>query len=360
MGDGAFTRCLHETLLKLDLGATLDETFSTLAQPATANSQYLAEVLRGNQAYEHLLRRSDLLKKRKSSLFDEEDADSADAAQATLRIVGLLGKQGTRNALISLRLNRVLGTGIPDREDQAFTLDPQATLKRALEAEEFTLEKRMAHSEMSFVGGLLYDWLTALATQNKGIPKTASSYLDELWAQSHRTAQLVYHIGAVLKSFKYQQFAFAAGLTLSLGRYMMVVLFSSTKSWADFLEEMKEENLDEFHPLFIARERKTFSMTHAELSALLASFYSPLKPIEKALCYYQEPVMLATAHPDLYRLSVILSIAHRLSSLGHEKCKIANSSAELLTRSQLRWAKEIGITDSILLTAIKQTQELGT
>ena len=356
MGDTPFSRCLHETLFQLDLGTTLANTLETLADPAMSSVPNLANLLRDNQAYEHLLRRTDLIKKRKSSLLDEAEDPKRkqDDGVLTLRTVALLGKTGTRNAVIALRLARILGTGLPKTETDVITLDTPKLLRHAIEAEDFSVDNRIAHSEMSFAGGLLYDWLQALAPLNKQLPKTAGPYLEEIWKQSFKTAQLAYHIGSALKTFKYQNYAFASGLALQSGRYMMMAIFPA---WPEFLEEMKEAKMDELQPLFLLKERKTFGLTHSELSSLIISFFAPLKPMEKAVAFYQEPYLLRMAHPDLFRLSVVLSVSHRLATLGPEQRKAAKSPNDLLTRHQVRWLRELAITEKNLLDALKVTKE---
>jgi len=360
MAGSPVSTCLRQTLLRLDVGDTLDRTLQLIASPDTSSAQHIGLALQKNQAYVHMLLRSDFMKKRKGgSLSEEEGKDAARHEDEATRLSMLLGKDATRNAIVCLRLMRLTGLGLPKTDTDPVMFDAQKSLKRALTIEEFSFEKRLAHAASNYVGGLVHDWLAALAASNKDIPKSSGQYLEELWKPSFRCAQLAYHLGSALKTFKYQSYAFAAGLALPLGKYLMSTIFTQAPLWTDFIADNKKKEILEWSSHWRLLEQKTFPITHNEIASLLFSFFKPLREVEKSAFYYQEPYLIRTVHPDLFKLAVILSVAERLSYLGPDQRKVTKVPSVLLSPAQNKWLREIGIQSKSVEAAVALTEEPG-
>lgn len=69
---------------------------------------------------------------------------------------------------------------------------------------------------MNFAGGLLYDWLLTLAAKSKNASKNGPSYSKRSGTVVENGTDFV-SFGSALKTFKYQNYGFAAGLVLQLG-----------------------------------------------------------------------------------------------------------------------------------------------
>ena len=178
--------------------------------------------------------------------------------------------------------------------------------------------------------------------------KKARRFSDANWKEALRTARVSYAIAGQVKEFKFNRFAFGAGLLLQLGKMLMAVSFPkemADRSWAAFLTECdlyKTERKRAFEQL----ERRKFPISHNELAALFVSFFSLFRPIEKAIYYYKEPYFLKKASPDLYLMSVVLSIADAYSYRPAEPVH--------LNQAQVEGLKALKITPAVLETVVKK------
>jgi hypothetical protein len=353
-------RILHHSLFKVELNKTLDATLQTLANPETSSAQHLALLLQQNQAYGHFLLKTDVIKKRKKGGMEETDSKGENQRlieEEIPRAVLLLGKNATRNAITCMRMARTLGEGLPKKEDDTVALDASKWLRRALWIDEFSSENRLAHASNNFGAALLHDWLTLLAGANKETPKPAIQLLDDMWRESFRRAQAAYHLGAALKTFQYQSYAFGAGLCLGLGKYLMALQYTAQPSWIEFITNTQKRELPENSLEWLMEERKTFPVAHHEMAGLLFGFYPPLQAVEKAAHYYREPYYLRAVDPDLFKLSVILAIANRMCTLGPDQRKVIKAIGPFLGRDLARWTLDIGLSDKAIIQVAQAIKE---
>lgn len=351
---------LGPVLYRLDLGDTCREYLDRLADPQTSTPLFLARVIESNQAYDHFLKTSDLLQKRKSKWTEAdepvkkgEDGKPIPGSQApkygeTERMILLLGRNPTRNALLNLRLMRMLGEGLPKTEKDGLSLKPSNYFKFALKIEEFAMERGLTHPEHIFLGGLLYDWILHLVESQKLGGKGAAASLDGAWKSSLKTAQITYKLGMSLKSFKLDKYAFSAGLAMGLGRFFMDVFFPSSKAqpgWQDVWDRVMAVKTQDFQALSLILERKQFKVDAPAIAGLLCSFFAPLRGASLALTHAYDPYLLRTANPDSYRLALLLNAADRLSFTS------------ALTANQRKSLAELGIKEMQLKVATTGIKE---
>lgn len=358
MAEATFQTLTSRYLYRLDPGATLSEIWRLLSNPETADAALIAEALQGNQAFEHLLRTSDLIKKRAASAMEEEEADASSPGLDSKKVVAFLGKSATRNALTCIRLMRQTGEGLPKKEGESLTLDPPKLLRFALAAEEFCIDHRIAGSESAFLGGLLFDWIRALAVSEKTTPKPSIAYLEECWKEAFRAAQIAHHVGAALKTFKYHEYAFPAAIAPFVGQGMMGILHLSSPNWGEFDGPRQKEGWHPTHIPALIREQKTYPLTHFEVAALIVSFFPPIRAVEKAVCHIAQPYFLKHVHPDLFRLSVILGISTHLARLPKE-ARLKTNLETALSPHQLRWLREIEIKLDSVKKALAHVEDAG-
>ncbi len=347
---------LTPVLYRLDLGDTCIEYLECLSDPQTSMPLFLAGVIESNQAYDQFLKTSDLLQRRKSKWTEaEEPAPTGEDGKPlpgsqgpkygeTERMILLLGRNPTRNALLNLRLLRMLGEGLPKTEKDGLSLKPSDHFKFALKVEDFAMDHSLLHPETIFLGGLLYDWLLKLLEAQKIGGKGVQPGLEEAWKTASKTAQITYKLGMNLKAFKLDRYAFSSGLTLGLGRFFMDLFYPSSKAqagWKDQWERLIKLKPIDFQTLALGLERKHFKCDAPGIAGLICSFFKPLRAASLSVTHAYDPYYLRTADPDAYCLAVLLQAADRLTFTAQ------------LTPQQRRALSELGIRDAQIKAAIK-------
>jgi len=304
--------CITSYLQPAIPGPTLEGAIAVVANHELYPKD-LAPAVWHNPAYVQFILRVDFLQSRINEWIAESPEGQANYPMILTRIFTLLGKQASRNLVACIRLNRILGV-IPRKPGDRMPLLPKDQLKHAIAAEEFCLNKSFAFSEMAFLGGLHFDLLIASFTRAKASRDALGAFPTQ-WVESLRTAHFAYEIGSRLKSFKWNDTVFAAGLAIGIGKILMTAQFPKEMgagSWPGFLAECEKLKVGRWVH-FELQEKTRFDTTHAELASLAASFWRFLAPVELAIRYYQTPYYLKTAKPDQYTVSAILCVSHALA-----------------------------------------------
>jgi len=329
-------------------GSTLTRVFG-LFSGTDFNTQELLDILDANPACGHSILKQKLLAQ-KIKQWIEEDPERPDQIKfLTKRVVGLLGRAAVRNLVVSFRLSRMTGDEMPRKKEESLPLQPQSQIPFAIKTENYCQDTKLAFTEMGFVGGLHYDWLTALLEHRKASDDSKVA-LKEAYAEGFLTAQYAYKICQQIKGVRLDRSVFAAALVLPLGKVLMSVVFPKSggpQAWSGVMSECakygkrKQDAEDYF-------ERKTFQVTYPELTALYVQAFEVLGAAGPSIRYALEPWLLLGGDRDQYQLAMILSISTTLVRAEGRK------PGELPLREfQKKWMKQSGVKEGVLSKALQ-------
>lgn len=313
---------VFDCLARLTPGPTIHPVLRILSDPQIPTSlqtDLMAAHLAGNQAFVHYLQNLDLLQRMNSEwsgLGGENNSESND--EIAQRICRILGHTGARNSLLCLKMQIMLGQGLPKKAGESLRLDVAARLKFATEIEDLWLEKRWSHRYQAFIGGLHYDWLLSCLDKDKKIGRPIKGYLGEVWTQSLKIALVAQALGSLPQPFTLQEYVVPAALLMGIGRVLMAFNFpggNGSPKWLDFQKEIsKSKQGSPLRNLTLQSvvERKRFPLTHNQFSALVASSFGYFNSVIPAIQHSRECYLLKQSHPDLYVLAVVLSTAEEL------------------------------------------------
>jgi hypothetical protein len=287
------------------------------------------------------------------SKFAEKEGQAKGPQENTaLKLVSLLGKHGTRNYLLSLRMGKDDPEIAPRKKDaKTKAVAPENYIKHAILIEEFCQDRRIPHAETA--------WIIHTLTKSKDMPKLEPNYIKELWDEAFKTAQIANNLGKQLTTFSLDKYAFAGGIVIQLGKLLMNSVFPKSnllgagKSWADY-SDMRKKFITRNMSLdtLLSYEKRSFYLTHSELSSFALIFSNRLRTMEKAVRFYLEPYFLADTDPDQYILAVILSTATRLATLDPGKPLVLATELPL-TSIHRQWLASIGLNDESCVKALK-------
>jgi hypothetical protein len=299
-----------------DLGVTAMGVTQAALDPQLAPAEVQAQIislLSQNQGFEQMMQQVDVIKGRGSQWGQGEAKEGEGISREPIdKIVGLLGRSVVRNLVLCIRMNRVFKKGIPLKPDEALETKPRDQIKVSIALEEFCQDNFVAFSENAFRAGLHWDWLWAYINSDPKIPKEIHVLYEETLKDSLQVAQVAYGLSGLSKQFPMQQYSFAGGLLLNIGKVIQAIDAGKDgkKPWKEFIDSISkmEGQRDLAWKLL---EPKNYSASHAQLGSCLVSFFKILRPLEKAICFYQEPYFLKGLDPDLYKLSAMLNLAQR-------------------------------------------------
>lgn len=313
MAQSALKPILSDFLMPLGLGSMATRFLDSLDQPHADEMGALRLILESNPLYCQWLENSkwDLLKKSKWS----ESTERMSASQ----ILYLRGGAHVRDALLTLRMMRMNPDELP-AIGAAPTIQPEKKLVHALEIEKLSQELRLAHERTNYRAGLVFDLLTAAFERKKMMNAAAQAARTECWKMGLRAGRVVYQLGSDLKTFKYQKHAYASGVLLFSGIWMMHVRHSIASvegpAYKDFIDRMKKQKLYRDPEIATILEEKQYAIPSNAWASLIAAFSETFRPIEKALFFVHKPYFLRKKHPDLFRLSILLATGYQLAIEG--------------------------------------------
>ncbi len=311
---GGFTReafdalCLS-TLSPLRMHRTPREILEITSNPDGSLEQITAALER-NQMYVHFFERLTQLRQAKVKWQEQsEKQEDAHAHQTpTHKMVSTFGKLGTRNLVLALGLMKGAGSGLPRSTEDALDVKPGDQMKFAMNIAELCDDQRMAHSETSFIGGLVFDWLLMVVKKSAAQPKAAVESLSQSYKEGLAVAKVAYHLSKGIADFPLSKFVFSSGLMVGAGRFLMSLLYS--KDWAEFFKK-NEELLKTAPELYRPLQVEAFGTSSNEMSSLIALFFPKLGEIDLPLFYMYDPYMLAEKPEQGYFLASLLFLAER-------------------------------------------------
>jgi hypothetical protein len=335
---------VHDYLRPAVPGATMKRVVEA-AGDAKVRVQEMLPILDANPPYARFLLMQSFLSERVAR-WAEEDPENPDQEHLLLdRALALLGKSAVRNVVVATRLGRAAGSGLPRRKSEPLGVSPKDQLRFGIQAEAFCEDQKIVQPEIAFQAGIHYDWIYGLVARSRAV-RDCRMATEEAFKEGLAMAHVAYELGVKQRAIQHGKYVFGAALLCPLGKALMMALFPKTmgdRSWAGFLtacEKYRNFKRDAFRIL----EKRRFPMGHAQLSSVFASFFGFFRPVEKAIRFYEEPYLLRTADPNLFQLSMILSIAAAL--------RAADGALESQHRDWLRGA---GIRDKDLEGILART-----
>jgi len=316
-------------------GATFRETMNLVLAP-----QHYAIDLAGpidrNPAYSDWILRTDFLQSRIKEWMSESNEGQIKNRSILEKIFSLLGKQASRNLITCIQLNKIQGT-LPRKAKDQFTAKPQEQLKHALAAEEYCSSREYAFSDVAFLGGLQYDFLTSVLTRVKASRDTQSAVAQQ-WVESLKTAGFAYEIASRMSGgFVHNDKVFSAALSIGIGKVLQIAHYPKEQgqsSYGAFLAELDKLKAGKFTALL--KEEQRFEHPHWEWGSLFAMFFRFLMPVEKAIYFYLKPYELKKLYPDQYKVASVLHLAQGMAG-GIGFCGMKK---EIM--------KDLGVTEDVL------------
>lgn len=309
-----FSPLLRDYLLPATPGPALGEIIRIAADQARSAQSLVAPILEGPGLKDSLYALKPL-QERVAAWRAEENPDRPDLEEIVLtRVVNLLGKSATRNALLAAELRRV---SIPAgaRAAPSGGTTPQELLPYALQFEELCLEKQWPYPERAFLAGLHYDWLKALLAGQKASPDLRA-YVEPCFKQGLHLARVAHELAARVGRLKHGGWAAGAGLLLPLGCELMAIAFPKSlgaRSWASFAAESEKWGARR-EAWIRLNEPERFAATSDELAALYAGFFGAFTEVERAMRFHRVPDALRHVDPDQAALAAVLCVA--VSAVG--------------------------------------------
>lgn len=271
----------------------------------------LMPVFLKNPAYWHFLMKLNVLAQKVKDWRAEVPETVDHSVVITDRILGLMGKDLIRNFTLGMALFRTLGANLPRKnKDSGLNLSPPDVLPFAIGAQDYCMDKKLMHSDMAFNAGLTYDWINIILTKKKA-SQDQKAYVKECHTEGFKMAKIAYRLAQTMGRIEFDRYVFAGAMAIPAGKAVMNVLFpkeQKEKSWAQFIADC-EKHPQGRREAALAFETKRFALTHAEISSLLASFGEMLRPVEKAIFYYNTPYFLTGTHKGLATLAGLWSLA---------------------------------------------------
>jgi hypothetical protein len=306
--EAALSACVSKYLIPAMPGPTLNRVIQvTLDKERYAAD--MAPAVIDNTAYAQFVLKLDLLQSRIKDWISEMPEGQVNVRVLLERVFILLGKQASRNLVASIRLAR-LSNALPRKKSDRFSVNPKEQLKHGLACEEFCENRNYAGADLAFLAGLQYDLLFTAFTKAKASREAMNGFQTH-FPESLRIAHFAYEIGARMGAFPHSEYAFAAGLSLGLGKILAYPLYpkeGGSNSYAAFLSDVEKKTVLKW-PYAALEERKRFPVTPDELAALSVGMLDLLRPIEPAIRHYREAYYLKRTKPRLHPLALLLGLA---------------------------------------------------
>lgn len=276
-----------------DTSLAVLEAFSSLDQKA----ERVADAMRRNPYYEYQFL------KVIESLGKREDKPSVEAA------IVLLGMQNSRDLLFSMQMLRNIKGTHPEWDPNGkLTYQPAQAVKYAKKAEEFLAAKKDEYASMAYAGGLMFDFVAALAQELLPDPKAVHAYLDVIFNHGFKAARFGREFVSTQKDFTHKKFIFATCLVHDIGKGFMATLDP------DYLV-FNEECIKAEVPRHVRThaEEKRYGCSHPMIGAIACSYFNVFKKVAPAVFFHHAPYMLKKGQKGLYDLTCMVSFCSNLS-----------------------------------------------
>jgi hypothetical protein len=332
-----------ERFFPLHLGATAHATLQEFID-IDVRTEDLARILRANKPYLRLFR--EFVGQRVREKEEPEPNGARPRPTPTRRLVGLLGMIGSRNLILTLRMNEAVRGSFPVNEEGTLEVKTSAFLKCAQQAEDFFARNRLPYGETAFAAGLLFDWIN-LALKEQGHYPNLEQFFQETWKEAFRAGVIAFELAKEVPGQLPQRClpaltcAYAGKLLLAAGLGV---------AYRDFLHAQKADpRLDPLARL--VQERAAFGTSYEEVAAQAAAYFSVFKPYAPTIRRLREPYLLKggdAAHEAEARVLLLSESAAGLRALPNSEKD--GALAELSPRSRAA----LKLEPARLLAALKR------
>jgi hypothetical protein len=344
MEESHFHNLAEHFLYSMRIGATAGDILQEFID-IDVTSEDLVRILEHNPVYKDCLEAFVLGKSPAKK--DQEDKDG----KSVHRLISLLGMIGSRNFLLSLRVARGVHGQFPRDKENKIEITPSETIKLAINTEELCLRQKIDYPETAFAAAYHFDWMRAVLKKNS-LEKPLETHFAEVWKDAIRTATVAYGLAERCKNFGPIKYAYAAGMLSKLGKITIAAETresSGSDSWIGYQEHLSKMSFKSAYARYFLEEEK-FKTGFAAHSALLIRFAGVFSEIERAIFYMHEPYYLRNADPNLYKLALVLNMAHRM---GHDWKAPADAKDPMVERWKIPEMNKLGLTPNHLVEVMK-------
>lgn len=305
--------------------------------------QDLARILRGNKTYLQIFRNF-VGQKVKEPAEEDPSPLRAPRPTPTRRLVGLLGMIGSRNLILSLRMNEVVRGEFPFNAEGILEIKPGDYLKLALQAEEFFARNQIQYGETAFAAGVLYDWIN-FVLKEKGHYPSLEPYFQETWKQAFRAGVIAFELAKRVPG-QLPPHSLAATTLAPAGKLLLAAAVGP--AYGELLAQAKANaKLDPLAKLL--QERQAFGTSYEEVTAQALGYFSVFRGYGPVIRRFREPYLLKNdpAHEAQAHLILLAESAANLRSLP--PAENDPSLLKLAPRSQ----RALKLSPAATLTALK-------
>lgn len=337
MDSKAFSRILGDCLYGVAPSHTARAVAEYTLQPEITLQSYIQKIVT-NDAYCAFIQKLDVLAKRRAEWAAEIEERPDKDAIIVERLIRLLGRDSTRNVILSIHINRLAKEKLPHSDKDKLVLNPPDQLKFALLAENDRASSNKPGADIAFIAGWHYDIVLA-AFRGRGIgSKALEKQAEAVFRESLREGKFAEALAEKMNNLELGKYSIASCLLLGLGRLLMEHFFpgdAKGAGWPTFQKELETWTRARA-TVQILREPRKFIIQHEELASLVISFVGLLRPIERAVRYSGMPSYLKKVDPPSHRMSQVLLLTRQMMA---QKSYSSNAWQRLLMT-------ELGVPDA--------------
>jgi len=290
-----------------------------------------------NPVYKHFMMKLTFLGTKVKDWTAEVPENVDNSLVITDRILGLLGKDMVRNFVVAMGLSRAAGLNLTKKpEETSLNLNLKEIVGYGVAAQEYCNEKKLMHADMAFNAGVLFDGIAMILTKRKA-PADQKNYVKETYEEGFLMAKVAYRIAQRMGRVEYDRYVFSGALAIASGKALMNVFFPKDlkeKSWSQLVADCEKHPKGKRDPM-LAWEPKRFSTSHAELASIYASFTEHLRPVEKAILWYNTPYYLQALNKGMSTLASIWSLAALATSRTDNKYELEPHQEKFMKKNNL-------------------------
>ncbi len=325
----------------LRLGPTCTHYLKLLEVPDTSQ-EILAQCLAQNQATVHFLSAVLHARSQQMTHFEQPEVLTGAAIFKPLQIMNYLGRQGTRNFLLTLRKLRIVNKTLPRNSQMPLQVHPEDELAFALQLESDPPNTRLGNPYSAFKAGLLFDWLQLLIKQNFFRHKPTENFLARTWQDGLKMAAVSNYLVPSVRLLPNAQEVLPALYAILAGRFLLYC-FATHKlqcpadKWGKWADKFT-------HLLVTAPERipqheqALFGISHQELAVQFLKITGLSAPLQLVLPRYLEPYLDNNPPSVSGALATVLYFCSLVSELKQKPVALS------ATVFQKKWLKMLNIS----------------
>jgi HD-like signal output (HDOD) protein len=269
--------------------------------------------------------------------------------------VVLIGMQNSRNLIVAAQLLRSMGVPLEWSAEGKLKTIPSDYLKYALKTEETVagpggVNAKAEHADLSFSSGIFFDVFVLLANRPEYAErkKKLLAYIEEIYTQSLKTANIAVEVVKIVPEFGYQRLFFAACLLHDIGK---IALAFSEPTYQEFSELIAKKGLTRHIRRFA--ERQKFGVNHSVLGSVICYSYAPFSAFARVILYQHEPFLLNARRKNIYKLTAVVSLCTNIAAQFKKTDKVDDPILAVWKGPEL---KDLKIDNAQLLKALSRVK----